>query len=54
MLGRTYHRRYGYPWRWALPAEVCWRLEHLPWRPSCWYRWRKACEHRGYAARATP
>lgn len=30
MIGRTYHRRYGYPWRIAVPAEVAWRIEHLP------------------------
>jgi hypothetical protein len=25
----TYHRRYGYPWRWAIAAEFWWRVEHL-------------------------
>lgn len=29
MLGRSYHRRYGYPWRYATPAEIGWRLEHI-------------------------
>jgi hypothetical protein len=31
MLGQTYRYRYGYPWRWAILAEVAWRLEHLGW-----------------------
>jgi hypothetical protein len=30
VIGRTYHRRYGYPWRWAILAELAWRFEHLP------------------------
>jgi hypothetical protein len=56
VLGRTYRYRYGYPWRWALLAEVAWRLEHLPWsydgQPLAplsrrAYRWRKAAERRG-------
>jgi hypothetical protein len=54
--GRTYHRRYGYPWRWAILAEAAWRIEHLPWRLdgqpfallARWgYRHRKQWERRG-------
>lgn len=26
----AYRTRYGYPWKWALAAEVAWRIEHLP------------------------
>lgn len=53
-----YRIRYGYPWRWALVAEVWWRLEHLPYRGGdgglCGYitryayRHRKAVERRGH------
>lgn len=46
--GHTYHDVYGYPWRWALLAEVAWRMEH--WRrlsPPWSYGWRKAAERRG-------
>jgi hypothetical protein len=63
MLGRTYRRRYGYPWRWALPAEIAWRIEHLPLNYdgqilaplARWgYRRRKSWERRGsQAARET-
>jgi hypothetical protein len=60
VIGRTYHRKYGYPWRWAIPAEIAWRIEHLPrWvsyegRPLAplarrGYVWRKSCERRGHA-----
>jgi hypothetical protein len=51
MIGRTYHRRYGYPWRWAIPAELAWRLEHSPLIPLRAYRWRKALERRGAGER---
>jgi hypothetical protein len=49
MIGRTYHRKYGYPWRWAVLAEVMWRLEHsrVPWVERWAYPRRKAAEHRG-------
>jgi hypothetical protein len=52
----NYRTDYGYPWRWAILAEVFWRIEHLPWNYdgqvfaplSRWgYRMRKTCEHRG-------
>jgi hypothetical protein len=51
-----YHRTYGYPWRWAILAEICWRIEHLPLRyegqplakiARAGYRWRRAMERRG-------
>lgn len=32
-----YHDFYGYPYRWAIPGELAWRLEHLPlfdWTPE--------------------
>lgn len=47
-----YRSRYHYPWRWAILAEICWRIEHLPLREVArrGYVKRKACEHRGYAA----
>jgi hypothetical protein len=47
------YRRYGYPWRWAIPAEFFWRVEHTPGSTRLrrfGYRLRKRCEHRGYAA----
>lgn len=58
MIGRAYHRRYGYPWRWAILAEIAWRIEHVPfgWRrehgPLAWlarrgYTWRKTFERHG-------
>lgn len=63
MIGRTYHRRYGYPWRYAIPAEIAWRIEHLPgrseWQPfsppispiALWgYRKRHEYERKGYVA----
>lgn len=59
----TYQRRYGYPFGWALLAEVAWRIEHLPLsyegEPLAplarrGYRWRKWAERRGYAARRKP
>ncbi len=28
-----YHDHYGYPYRWAILAELAWRLEHLPLLP---------------------
>lgn len=48
----TYRTRYGYPWRWAILAELCWRIEHTPTGAIArWgYRKRKACEHRGSRA----
>jgi len=55
--GRHYRRRYGYPIRWAVLAELAWRIEHFPAMP--WaredrqsrlrmngYRWRKHFERR--------
>jgi hypothetical protein len=48
----VYHDRYGYPYRWAIPAEVAWRLEGRFPRVSAFYRWRKAAERRGFAAAA--
>ena len=42
----NYRTAYGYPARWALLAEVCWRMEHTR-TPGPWYAWRKMCEHRG-------
>lgn len=47
--GRTYHRRYGYPWPTAILAEFWWRLEHLPLGAlaSYAYKRRKAAERRG-------
>jgi hypothetical protein len=50
VIGRTYHRRYGYPWRWAVLAEIAWRFEHSPFFPLRAYRWRKAAERRGIEA----
>lgn len=59
MLGRTYRYRHGYPWRWAITAELAWRLEHIgphwarfdcrPLAPlaRAGYRWRKAAERKG-------
>lgn len=51
MLGATYHYRYGYPWRWAIPAEIAWRIEHLPHVFAPLARWayvkRHQCERRG-------
>lgn len=55
------YRSYGYPWRWAILAELFWRIEHVPFRcarngiddgplsriGSWGYRLRKACERRG-------
>lgn len=29
IVGRTYRYRYGYPWHWAILAELAWRIEHL-------------------------
>jgi hypothetical protein len=49
MIGRTYHRRYGYPWHWAILAELAWRLEHVGPVKRQAYGWRKAAERRGYA-----
>lgn len=55
----AYRYRYGYSWRWAILAELAWRIEHLPdygredrqSRLRLWgYRWRKHCERRGAAA----
>jgi hypothetical protein len=47
--GRHYHRRYGYPVRWAILAELAWRLEHWPLGTIAGraYGWRKAMERRG-------
>ncbi len=54
--GRDYHRRYGYPSRWAFLAELAWRLEHAPFSDegqplervaARGYAWRKAAERRG-------
>jgi hypothetical protein len=47
--GRTYHRRYGYPWPIAITAEFWWRVEHLPLGPVARlaYGKRKAAERRG-------
>lgn len=59
MLGRTYRYRYGYPWRWAVVAEIAWRFEHLPWRQDGQllaplarraYALRHAAERRGAAS----
>lgn len=61
MLGRHYHRVYGYPWRWAFLAEIAWRIEHLGdglrfrgepliwlWPINNWaYPWRKRFERAG-------
>jgi hypothetical protein len=56
ILGRTYRYHYGYPWHWAIYAEICWRIEHLPLNydgqilaPAArWgYRHRKHAERRG-------
>lgn len=61
----AYRTRYGYPWRWAILAELAWRLEHLPrWGEDdagehAWlgrignraYRWRKGAERRGSGRR---
>lgn len=49
ILGRTYRYRYGYPWRWAILAEVAWRIEHGPLVRRA-YGWRKAAERAGHAA----
>jgi hypothetical protein len=43
----AYQSRYGYPFRWALLAEIAWRLEHWFPRVPRFYRWRKAAERRG-------
>lgn len=60
--GRHYRRRYGYPIRWAILAELAWRLEHIgPWwarydgRPLAplsrrGYRWCKHFERRAAGA----
>lgn len=59
MLGAGYHYDYGYPWRWAIPAEVCWQLEHVGryrggegglfgYLHRWAYRWRKHYERLGY------
>lgn len=43
-----YRDRYSYPWRWALLAELFWRIEHSRTPLRHWgYRQRKAFEHRG-------
>lgn len=48
------YRTYGYPWRWAMVAELCWRLEHWRWsrnlrvRGRSFYSLRRAAEQRGY------
>ena len=51
-----YRKVYSYPWRWAIAAEMFWRIEHLPSSNdgqllapiARWgYRMRKTCEHRG-------
>lgn len=56
----VYRTRYRYPWRWAIIAELFWRIEHLPLRYegqvfaplARWgYGMRKASEHRGAALR---
>jgi hypothetical protein len=64
MIGRQYHRVYGYPWRWAILAELAWRVEHmmhdrlsrddagmrLPrWIGRQGYAYRKRFERRGAA-----
>lgn len=66
MIGCHYHRVYGYPWRWAIPAEVMWRIEHMgpQWlrmdgRPlgpisRFGYRWNKRFERKGVEAQRTP
>lgn len=43
--GRHYHRVYGYPIRWAILAELAWRLEHW-WPTGPGYRWRKSLERK--------
>lgn len=52
LLGATYRYRYGYPWRWAILAEIAWRIEHMPLGPIA--RWgyvkRHQFERRGIAA----
>lgn len=56
MISLTYQTRYGYPWRWAILAEIAWRIEHLPlsydgqvFAPlaRAAYGWRKDAERRG-------
>jgi hypothetical protein len=56
MLGRKYRYVYGYPWRYAILAELAWRIEHVPWRDegqpfaklAGWgYMRRKGFEQRG-------
>lgn len=49
MIGRHYHRVYGYRWFWAILAELAWRVEHTPAGPvaRAAYGWRKAAERRG-------
>jgi hypothetical protein len=42
--GRHYRRVYGYPLRWAVLAELSWRLEQAG---STGYRWRKHFERKG-------
>lgn len=49
-LGRRYHYVYGYPWRWAIPAEIMWRVEHGPVARGWGYRWRKTFERKGAAS----
>jgi hypothetical protein len=42
----NYRSRYGYPLRWAVAAEIAWRVEHMP--GGSWaYTWRKRFEHAG-------
>lgn len=50
--GRHYRRRYGYPLRWAVLAELAWRVEHAPIGSGTGYRWRKRFERKG--AEETP
>jgi hypothetical protein len=54
--GRHYRRVYGYPLKWAVLAELGWRLEHAPLSDEGQplerlaanaYGWRKAAERRG-------
>jgi len=50
--GRHYRCVYGYPIRWAILAELAWRLEHCgAARIERWaYPRRKACERRACAS----
>jgi hypothetical protein len=50
--GRHYHRVYGYPVRWAVLAELAWRLEHcgVARMEHRGYAWRKRFERRASRA----